>query len=135
MKFIYKKKHQYSNLIIGVLWIALGTGSILFNEGDTNWFLGANLGLGVVYLGTYIYNHFTGYISIEDGVIKESGLFGTKLEIAKITSFKKFAGDYILTAGDQKLHINTNLIDEKSLDELKEFIEGLRLNSTENSKK
>tara|TARA_B110000503_G_scaffold135710_1_gene216781 strand:- start:2731 stop:3084 length:354 start_codon:yes stop_codon:yes gene_type:complete len=113
MKFIYKKKHQKSNLIIGVLWILLGTGAILFNEGDKNWFLGANIGLGIVYLGTYIYNHFTGYISIEDGIIKESGLFGTKLEIAKITFFKKFASDYILTAGDKKLNINTHLIGEK----------------------
>ena len=90
MKFIYKKKHQYSNFIIGVLWILLGIGSILFNEGDNNWFLGANLGLGVFYLGNYIHNHFTGYISINDGMIKESGLFGAKLEIEKITSFKKF---------------------------------------------
>jgi hypothetical protein len=119
MKFKYKKKHQYSNLIFGVLWIIFGVGSVLFNDGDDNWFLGANLGLGVVYLGTYIYNHFTGYITIKDGWIKESGLFGTKLEIAKITSFKKFAGDYILTAEDKKLHINTHLIDEDSLVELK----------------
>lgn len=102
MKFKYKKKHQYSNLIIGVLWIFLGVGSILYDDGDTIWFLGANLGLGIVYLGTYIYNQLTGYISIKDGNIKESGLWGTKIEILKITSFRKFAGDYILTAGDKK---------------------------------
>ncbi len=127
MKFNYKKKKLYTNLIIGILWVVIGVASLLFNE-DSNWTDYGFFSFGLVYIGFFLFNCKFQYITVKNGIIQENGLFGKKLQIEKITSFKKFAGDYILKAGNKELHIKSELIDPSSLEELQEFINGLKLN-------
>ena len=121
MKFKYKKKKLYANLVIGILFLIIGVSSIYLDdfEFSSNQIFFA---FGLVYIGYFFYNYKFQYIRVKNGIIQENGLFGTKLEIAEITSFKKFAGDYILKAGKKELRINTELIDADSLQELREFI-------------
>ena len=114
MKFNYKKKKLYTNLIIGILWVVIGVASLLFNE-DSNWTDYGFFSFGLVYIGFFLFNCKFQYITVKNGIIQENGLFGKKLQIEKITSFKKF-------------HIKSELIDPSSLEELQEFINGLKLN-------
>ena len=123
----YKKKNLYIHLVLGIVWIIFGFVMMATNDDEI---AGKDLGyfaFGIVYFGLYIFNYTQHYIVVKDGIIKEPGLFGTKLKIDEITSFRKFAGDYIVVAKDKKLHINTELIDPYSLQELLEFIETLEL--------
>jgi hypothetical protein len=124
MQFKYKKKKLYTNLIIGILWVVIGVASLLFNE-DSNWTDYGFFSFGLVYIGFFLFNYKFQYITVKNGIIQENGLFGKKVEIAKITSFRKLAGDYVLIAGKNQLRINTELIDADSLVELKKYISSL----------
>jgi len=128
MKLKYKKKSIHGYLIIGLTALIIGIVTrILFEKNE---WTSSLFGIGIAFIGTYFYNLKFQYIAIKNGFIKESGLLGSKLKIDKITSFKKFARDYILTAGNNELHNNIELMDSDSLVELQEFISGLELNSS-----
>ena len=126
MKFKYKKKKLVTNLVFGILWVVFSAGSIYLNE-TPNWINGANLGVALTFLLTYLYQINFQYISIKNGVIKETSLFGTSVRLNEITSIKKFAGDYVIKSKEKEIYINTELIDPDSLLELKKFINGLEL--------
>jgi hypothetical protein len=126
MTFKYKKKKLVTNLVFGVLWVIFSAGSIYLDE-TPNWINGANLGVALTYLLTYLYQANFQYISIKNGVIKETSLFGTSLLLNEITSFKKFGGDYIIKSRGKEIYVNTELIDPDSLLKLIEFMDGLEL--------
>ncbi|WP_249356168.1 hypothetical protein [Maribacter sp. ACAM166] len=50
-----------------------------------------------------------------------------KLDLNQITWIKKFTGDYILQTEKQELIINTEIIDNQSLDELNQILGELNL--------
>ena len=125
MKFKYKKKKKLvTNLVFGILWVVFSAGSIYLNE-TPNWINRATLGVTFTFLLTYFYQEKYQYISIKNSVIKETSLFGTSLQLNEITSFKKFAGDYVIKSKGKEIYINTELIDPDSLVELKKFINSL----------
>jgi hypothetical protein len=126
MTFKYKKKKLVTNLVFGILWVVFSAGSIYLDE-TPNWINGANLGVALTFLLTYLYQANFQYISIKNGVIKETSLFGTSLLLNEITSFKKFAGDYIIKSRGKEIYVNTELIDPDSLLKLIEFMNGLEL--------
>ena len=126
MTFKYKKKKLVTNLVFGILLVIFSAGSIYLDE-TPNWINGANLGVALTYLLTYLYQANFQYISIKNGVIKETSLFGTSLLLNEITSFKKFGGDYFIKSRGKEIYVNTELIDSNSLLKLIEFMDGLEL--------
>jgi hypothetical protein len=91
--------------------------NLLFNDfGQWNAYL--LLGISVMYIIMYSINYFNQYLTIDNDIIKENHPFGKKIKLTELKNIKKFAGDYILKTEKTKLTINTQIIDEKSLEEL-----------------
>jgi len=118
MKISYKKKQLNINLIFGVIWLAYGILTVAFDEKpnwiDYGWFVFSG-----IYFTAYFYQKKEKYLTIENGTIKQNWPFGKKINLKEIKIIKHFAGDYILKSDKTKLTINTQLIDEKSLVDLK----------------
>lgn len=127
MKIQYKKKHLNHSLFFGTLWLVISLLG-LFTKENTNWTDYAFLIISFLYLGTYLYGKRNKYLTIENGQIFVNKPFGKKINLTEIKEIKKFAGDYILKTDKTELTINTQIIDEKSLTELKSELEKLELN-------
>lgn len=127
MKIQYKKKHLNHSLFFGALWLIISLLG-LFTKENTNWTDYAFLIISFLYLGTYFYGKRNKYLTIENGQIFVNKPFGKKINLTEIKEIKKFAGDYILKTDKTELTINTQIIDEKSLTELKSELEKLELN-------
>ena len=128
MKIRFKKKRLYANLIIGIVWTLLGIYSLLEDD-NLRWSDYGYLIIGLLYIGHYLYDLTTQYLTIENGSIRKNGLygFGKKINLNDIYWIKKFASDYILKTKTEELKINTELIDKNSLNELNAILEKLNL--------
>ena len=126
MKIPYKKKHLTINLIFGLVWGVLSAANFIFDD-ETRILDYGFVVIALLYLGLYVYQRHFKYLSIENGIIQESGPFGKKMEIGAIRQIKKFAGDYILKGENKKLTINTQIIDPKSLNDLDTVLHGLNV--------
>ncbi|MDG1778817.1 MAG: hypothetical protein P8H23_05670 [Flavobacteriaceae bacterium] len=122
------------NLILGIVWIILGTLSIVTDD-KIRWTDYGYLVIGILYVGHYLYDLKNQYLTIENGTIRKNGLYGywKKINLNEINWIKKFAGDYTLKTEKKELKINTELIDENSLTELNKILAELNLPSEKNA--
>lgn len=130
MKIKFKKKRLRLNLILGIVWIILGTLSIVTDD-EIQWTDYGYLVIGILYIGHYLYDLKNQYLTIENGTIRKNGLYGywKKINLNEINWIKKFAGDYTLKTEKKELKINTELIDKNSLTELNRILAELNLPS------
>jgi len=126
MKIQYKKKVLKSNLFFAGMWLIFGILSLLTKD-KTSWTDYGYLVLAVLYFVHYVYININSYVKIENGKISTSSLFSKKINLNSIQRIKKFAGEYTLIDGKTELKINTELIEEKSLEELDTVLENLNL--------
>ncbi|WP_179316658.1 hypothetical protein [Winogradskyella undariae] len=127
MKIHYKKKQTSINLITGTVWLVVAIIQTLFIDKSFNWYNSGWYLISSVYFIIY-YNQKKGkYLTIENGIIKENFPFGKKLNLSEIKKIKVFTGDYILKTGKKELTINTLLIDQASLERLKEVLHKLNV--------
>jgi hypothetical protein len=128
MKIRYKKKQLRITLIFGILWFIFGIVQIFLLSSDKgNWINYLWLVLSLAYFGTYAYQHFNQYLTLENGFIKKSSPFAEKINLTEIRQIKHFAGDYILKTDKSQLNINIALIEPASLSELKMELEKLKV--------
>jgi hypothetical protein len=128
MKRKFKKKRLYINLILGIVWLALGI--LNLNEDDKiRWTDYGYLVAGILYIGHYLYDLTNQYLTIENGTIRKNALYGFRKDINlnEVNWIKKFAGDYTLKTEKKELKINTELIDKDSLTELNKILAELNL--------
>ena len=128
MKIRFKKKRLKVNIVLGIIWIALGTLTIVTDD-EIRWTNYGYLVIGILYVGHYLYDLKNQYLTIENGTIRKNGLYGywKKINLNEINWIKKFAGDYTLVTEQNELKINTELIDENSLTELNRILAELNL--------
>uniref|UniRef100_UPI00404AE5D5 hypothetical protein n=1 Tax=Gelidibacter sp. TaxID=2018083 RepID=UPI00404AE5D5 len=125
MKIRFTKKRLKYYLIFGIIWLVFGTTAVIFNS--ENVFNYGYIIIGILYFGTYLFENNKHYLTIENGIISKNHLIPKKINLNEIKRIKKFAGDYILKTDSTELRINTELIEEKSLAELKTVLENLNL--------
>ena len=125
MKIRFTKKRLKHYLIFGILWLVLGTTAVIFNS--DNIFNYGYLIIGILYLGTYLFENNKQYLTIENGTISKNHLIPKKINLNEIKRIKKFAGDYILKTDSTELRINTELVEKNSLEELNTVLENLNL--------
>jgi hypothetical protein len=123
MKIHYTKRRLRHSLVFGIIWIILGTAATIFNT--KNIFNYGYLLIGVVYLGTHLFEKTKQYLTIEDGILTKNQLTPKKIDLNEIRQIKYFAGDYILKNESSELTINTELIEKESLEKLKVVLETL----------
>lgn len=128
MKIKFKKKRLIINLVLGIVWIGLGTFSILTDD-NLRWLDYGYLIIGILYCGHYLYDITHQYLTIENGTIWKNGLYGfrKKINLNEVNWIKKFAGDYTLKTEQKELKINTELIDKDSLNKLNKILAELNL--------
>ena len=130
MKIRFKKKRLYMSAILGIVWTGFGIYNILEDE-NLRWSDYIYLLVGILYIGHYLFDLINQYLIVENGTIRKNLLYGysKKINLNEINLIKKFAGDYTLKTDTQKLKINTDLIEEKSLADLNEILQKLNLPS------
>ena len=125
MKIRFTKKRLKHYLIFGILWLVFGTTAVIFDS--ENVFNYVHLIIGILYFGTYLFENNKQYLTIENGIISKNHLIPKKINLNEIRRINKFAGDYILKTDSTELRINTELIEEKSLEELHTLLDNLNL--------
>lgn len=126
MKIHYKKKRLNIIFILGVLCLAYGISNVTFDE-KPNWKDYAWFVISGIYIISYFYQKSEKYLTIENGTIKQNWPFGKEVNLTEIRIIKHFAGDYILKSDKTQLKINAQLIDKKSLADLKTELEKLNV--------
>ncbi|BAX80637.1 hypothetical protein [Labilibaculum antarcticum] len=126
MKIQYKKKRLKYYLYFGIAWMLLGVMTLLFNE-QLRWNDYAYIVLGMLHIGTYIYESRNQYLSIEDGFICKNSLFKKRINLSAVTCIKSVSGNYVLKTAKREMKIDVGLIDELSLLELNKILSKLNL--------
>ena len=125
MKIRFTKKRLKHYLIFGILWLVFGITAVIFDS--ENVFNYVHLIIGILYFGTYLFENNKQYLIIENGIISKNHLIPKKINLNEIRRINKFGGDYILKTDSTELRINTELIEEKSLEELHTLLDNLNL--------
>lgn len=125
MHIKYSKKQLRQNLIFGVIWLLIFIGYLSFGS-QSNLRYGY-LVMGMFFLGNYFYQKTKHYLTIENGVIKKNYIFPKKIILEDIKEVRYFAGEYKLISENSELLINTVVIDEASLKDLRAILDDLNL--------
>ncbi len=125
MKIKYKNRRLLSYLVFGVLWLVMGTLSMIYQP--TGWFRYGFFVFALLYLGQFAYYKTKQYLRIENGILTKNDIFSKSIELNKVRQLKKFAGEYTLKTEDKELKINTQIIEEESLKELDKVLNNLGL--------
>ncbi|WP_133643076.1 hypothetical protein [Zeaxanthinibacter enoshimensis] len=116
MKVCYKHQHLRNYLLLGISFLLMGGWRILASFDQIVSYLW--LLLAAISLTHYFYSRKKAYITIKQGYLYKNLLFSPKLLLTDIKRIRKFAGDYILMTEKAQLTIDTQIIDEDSLEEL-----------------
>lgn len=87
---------------------------------------------GVLPLSVFVYDFKHQYLTIENQTIQKNLLYGgwnRKIKFDDITSIEKTYLNYTIKTNSHQLQINTDLIEEKSYEELKSAMKSLNLPS------
>ncbi|XLS27938.1 hypothetical protein ACJD0Z_12100 [Flavobacteriaceae bacterium M23B6Z8] len=125
LKVKYTGKRLRNYLIFGIIWMILGGVALAYN--NSNVFYYGYLILGVLFLATYIFENKTPYLHIANGVISKKRLFSQRVALQDIKSIRKSGKSYILKTQSKHFTINTAIIEERSLQELKAVLNNLNL--------
>ena len=116
MKILYSKKRRKYDLFYTIFCLLIVILSLFFSETNHK-FLYLYMPLGLISLYRYIKVKY--YLIIEKDVLKQNYIFGKKMDLSEIKSIKHFAGEYILRTDKRKMVINSSLVDQSSLVDLK----------------
>ena len=125
MKIQFTKRRLKFYLISGIVWLVFGTTGIICDSNRI--FNYGFLILGIISLGTYLFEIKKQYLTIENGIISKNYLIPKKINLNEIKQIKKIAGAYVLKTDSTELRINTVIIEENSLAELKTLFDSLNL--------
>ena len=116
---------------MGIAWLLLGLMAFLGND-RPNWPEYGYLVIAILYLGGYIYENRNEYLIIENGLIYKRSLFPKRINLTDVNQIKKFGRGYILKTESEKMTINTQIIDEKSLMKLNLILGRLNMDPDKN---
>lgn len=113
MRIKYSKKRLYSSFFLGGIFALLALMRLVENP-EHPWLYYIQLFLGLLGVGAYFYeNHFQ-YLIIYNGILTKNTLKRKAIQLNKITRIKSFAREIKLFTSEEKLSINTQLIDNNS---------------------
>ncbi|WP_319480613.1 hypothetical protein [uncultured Draconibacterium sp.] len=128
MKIQFKRTRLRVNLIIGIVWIVLGTSMTLVND-NIHWTNYGYFILSILYIGFFLHDYLNQYMTIENGTIRKNGLYGhgKQINLNDIICVQRINGDYLLKTNQQEFKINTDLMDKDSLIDLLKILSQLNL--------
>ena len=124
-QFKYSDKQFRYSLGFGILWILI-FGFYFFFRPDSYFGYGY-LAIGIVFLGSYIYKNIFQYATLKNGVLIKNDLFRKRIQLDEITDIQYVSGKYKLTTSTSKMTINTMVLDDTSIEDLKKIIQQINL--------
>lgn len=129
-KFKYSKEKSKRSLKMGWIIIAIGIFFVLLHQvtGELKNISFRALGVfqmifGITVLLLNRYENKKQYLTLTDEELINNSLFGKKIELSEITTIKEFGKDLILKTAKGEFVINTEIMDEESLIELRKELE------------
>lgn len=129
MTIYYTKRRLKIQLILALGYLILSSAALIFDS--FNFFNIGFLVLGLISLGTYLFENHKQYLTIANGVLIKNTFSPKSIKLDEINQIKKFAGDYILKTEQNELRINISYIEKDSLFELEKVLNSLGLNKNE----
>lgn len=126
LKIKYKRSKLIIDLVLGILWTFLGVLKLVSSE-ELRIPDFIFLFIGILYLGSFLFNLKYGYAQIKNDSIKTSALWGKEIKWIDLESFEQVHGDYTFRSKNKAIKINSSAIDEKSLQALTKFTNELKL--------
>ncbi|GAB2770811.1 hypothetical protein [Salinimicrobium soli] len=117
MKIKYSKKRLYSHLFLGGMFAVLGFLQLL-GQPNTPWIDYLQVFCGLFAVGAYFYESHFQYLNIDNGILTKNTLRKKSLQLDKIERIQSFPGKIKLFTSEEKLSINTELIDDDSRKDL-----------------
>ncbi|GGE36704.1 hypothetical protein [Psychroflexus planctonicus] len=114
----FRSANQKYFKYIDIAWVVLGT-FMLFDDDKMGWFY---LGLGLIH---YLFHSSINneiHASIHNGVFKKNTWFASKTDLKKAKYVKKFAGDVTFVFSNKETRIETQTLEEESIELLDQFI-------------
>ena len=128
-KIKFKKKKLYLNLLLGSIWVVLGTLGFILDE-ELNVFEYIYIACGALYLFHFFYDFKYQYLKIEYNTIQKNFLYGgsnKKIKFEDIVEVEKTYLNYVLKTENEKIQVNADLIEEESYKEFKSILFSLDL--------
>lgn len=126
MKIRYSKKRLLSSLLLGGMFAAFGLLRLL-DTSENSWLYYLQLFFGLFALGSYFYERYFQYLSIDGAVLTKNRLRRKSLQLEKITKIQSFPGKIKLFTSEEKLSINTELIADDSRNDLLKVLGALEV--------
>src|SRR5690625_7874313 len=127
IKIKYTEKRLRNNFRLGLLFIALGIifflAPYVVGVGEYEFLLKA-VGIGEIEGGIsgliiYYYESKNQYLTFKNGVMIKNTLIPKRVNLADVKSVKEFDGDIRLIMDEKEIIIDTNLIEQTSVMDLK----------------
>lgn len=125
MKIAYPNKRPFINLILGILWIIIGTSYFLENNNTSKWGPSITIIVGIFYILYFAYEYFSKYLEITDDKIKINSIPKKEVRIDELTEASRFSEDYILKSPDKILVIAKSQINKNDLPKFESFFNNL----------
>lgn len=85
------------------------------------------MSVGIFMLGYYYFEFKKQYLTIKSGQLIKNTLIPKKIDLDQVRSIREFSGDYTLKTDKGELVINTQIIEPKSLANLKTELKKLNV--------
>ncbi|MFU2094514.1 hypothetical protein [Ornithobacterium rhinotracheale] len=125
MKIQFSKKYMYTNLILGILWIALGLYFVFISSSDW-WGYYLYLVVGILYFFVFLTQIWRNYTEIKDDRLIVYGIPKKEIRFKDLRQVKYFAGDYIFVSDQKKIKIPKQLIQKDQQSEFEAFFQELQ---------
>ncbi|MEY8759848.1 hypothetical protein [Chryseobacterium tongliaoense] len=125
MKIAYPHKRPFINLILGVLWIAIGISYFLEISNTSQWGPSLTIVVGIFYILYFAYEYFSKYLEVTDDKIKVNSIPKKEIRISDLTEVSHFSGDFIFWTSDKILVIAQSQINKNDLPKFESFFNNL----------
>lgn len=133
-KIRYTKERLRSNLRMGIFFVAIGIFLVLISFITSEWkeISLASIGIGQIAAGIsmfiiYYFENRKQYLTLKNGELIKNTLFPKKIKLTEIISIREFAGNLKLITQKTEFIINTQIIEQNSLVELKNELNNYNL--------
>ena len=129
MKIKYNRKKILVNLFLSLLYLTFGVVILLtWNEEEKLLYKIMALLLVAVKLPDCLYYCIFPYLTIKNGILKETKFFGEKtVVLSEVKQIEKTSKKYILKTDKKDVKINTKIISKDSLTALNSELEKLNI--------
>ena len=128
MKIRYTKKRLFFNGLLGSVFVVGGLLQLQRKTELSDYLMyGTQFLLGLLMVASYFYERKYQYLIIKNGKLTKNRFLTKSLQLNKVTKIQSFPGKIKLFTSEEKLNINTGLIDDESMNGLLKVLGSLEV--------